>query len=329
MHSHDDGLITLAVSAGDPQGIGPEITACAAAALVRERSDVRCLIAGPRRILGPLLHATFAGGGHAAHGDHRHGAIAIIDCPFIEAGPPPSRAGGAAALAALDAALLEVLEGRAHALVTAPLAKEAVALVLPGFVGHTDYLAERTGRRALMMLASDRLRVFLTTVHIPLAHVAERVTRARVAETIADARDGLRELFGFERPRLAVLALNPHAGEGGALGREEIERIAPAIAAAGGPAAGVEGPFSADSFFTPGLFDRFDGVVAMYHDQGLIPLKALGFGRAVNATIGLPFVRTSPDHGTAYALRGTGRAQSASMELALRFALDALARRRA
>lgn len=309
-------MTTIAVSTGDPQGIGPEITILAIQRRLAESAGVRFIVVGPA--------ADLAGRRRTIESDR----VEWIDLPFTPTAPPPSAEAGRVAFGALERAVDLCLAGRADALVTAPLSKEAVAKTRPGFTGHTEYLGERTGERPLMMLASDTLRVTLATVHCALSDVPRRITRERIGEAIADTQRGVAAFFGIERPKVAVLALNPHAGEGGELGREEIETIAPAIFASGGEANGIFGPFSADSFFVPGRYDRFDVTLAMYHDQGLIPLKALGFGRSVNVTLGLSIVRVSPDHGTAFPIAGKGVADPSSMALALAVAEDAVNRRR-
>ena len=308
--------VRLAISCGDPQGIGPEITVKSVREFAKLDPWLEFVLAGPERLLRDAF-----GGAPPAN-------ATIDDVPFSGRMPPPSLEGGTCALASLDHALNALKTGRADALVTAPLSKSAVARRLPGFTGHTDYLGGRAGVKPLMMLASPKLRVFLATVHVPLARVAELMTRDRVTAAAEAARQGLADFFGIARPRLALLALNPHAGEEGELGREEIDVLAPAIEGLGGSAAGYFGPFSADTFFTPGRYDRYDGVLAMYHDQGLVALKSLSFGEAVNVSIGLPYVRTSPDHGTAFDIAGLNQADPASMKLAILWARDAVLRKR-
>lgn len=311
--------LTLAVSAGDPQGIGPEITAAAIEALAPQRPD-----------LGFRIHVAV---GHAPSGTifdqlREEERLALFEYPFTRRSAPPSAEGGAAALDAFRAATDDVLEGRADALCTAPLAKEAVAVVEPGFRGHTGWLAKRTGAEALMCLASEQLRVMLLTEHLPLAEVPGALNVEGVAAKLRAAVRALREDLGVASPRVALLALNPHAGEGGLIGEEDDWILVPALAAVGGVEAGFEGPFPADGFFRPGQFEGFDAVVACYHDQGLIPLKLLSGGEAVNISFGLPIVRTSPDHGTAFDIAGQGRADAASMRRALEVAADIAARRR-
>lgn len=280
--------VTLAIATGDPQGVGPAVSAAAARRAVT--LGARVVLFGDARILARC------GAGDGA-------GVTVRDVPAgsLDA-PPPSAAGGAAALAALAAACDAVDAGEADVLVTAPLSKEAVAHGESGFVGHTGWLGRRYRCEPVMMLADDALRIVLVTDHVPVARLAATITRALVERAIAAARGAAVEIFGIARPRIAVLGLNPHAGEGGRLGTEEIDVIAPAIEACGGMSAGLHGPFPADSFFRPGRAAPHDVVVAMYHDQGLIALKSRSAGRAVNHTLGLPIVRTSPDHGTAFDL---------------------------
>jgi 4-hydroxythreonine-4-phosphate dehydrogenase len=236
--------------------------------------------------------------------------------------PVPSA--GAAQLAYLEAAFEAVRRGEADALCTAPVSKAQVARALPGFVGHTEWLEARCGvRRSVMMLAGERLKVALATNHVAFARLRRALTPARIAETIAITHRAMRDDLGIPRPRLALAALNPHAGEEGAFGGEERGLLARALALAARRGARAAGPFPADSVFFRAALGEFDAVVALYHDQGLIPVKlldAVGGDPAVNVTLGLPIVRTSPDHGVAYDIAGKGKASPASMIAALRLA---------
>jgi 4-hydroxythreonine-4-phosphate dehydrogenase len=233
-------------------------------------------------------------------------------------------AAGAAQLAYLEAAFDAVRRGDADALCTAPVSKAQVARALPGFVGHTEWLEARCGgRRSVMMLAGEKLKVALATNHVAFFGLRRALTPARIADTIAIAHAALREDLGIARPRLALAALNPHAGEEGAFGGEEPTLLARALALAARRGARAAGPFPADSVFFRAALGEFDAVVALYHDQGLIPVKlldAVGGDPAVNVTLGLPIVRTSPDHGVAYGIAGEGKASAASMIAALRLA---------
>jgi 4-hydroxythreonine-4-phosphate dehydrogenase len=236
----------------------------------------------------------------------------------------PVPAGGAAQLAYLEAAFEAVRRGDADALCTAPVSKAQVARALPGFIGHTEWLEARCGvRRSVMMLAGERLKVGLVTTHVAFARLRRLLTPARIAETLAIAYRSMREDLGIARPRIALAALNPHAGEEGAFGGEERTVLRKALALAARAGAPASGPFPADSVFFRAAKGEFDAVVALYHDQGLIPVKlldAVGGDPAVNVTLGLPIVRTSPDHGVAYDIAGKGKASPASMRAALRLA---------
>jgi 4-hydroxythreonine-4-phosphate dehydrogenase len=217
--------------------------------------------------------------------------------------------------------------GEFDAMVTAPVQKSVINDAGVPFTGHTEYLAQLCGsERVVMMLAAGELRVALATTHLPLSRVSAALNTGELLAMLKIMDHDLRLRFGLSRPRISVLGLNPHAGEGGHLGREDIDIIAPAIAAA--QAAGIDafGPLPADTAFTPRALARADAVLAMYHDQGLPVLKHAGFGHAVNITLGLPIVRTSVDHGTALDLAGTGEADPGSLIAAIELALDVIAR---
>jgi len=281
-------LPRVAITIGDPAGIGPEIAAKAAASpRVRE-------------VCTPVLYGR-------------------IYTPGVEAGKVSADA-GRAAYGAIVAAVEDAMAGVVDAVATAPINKAAFALADLPWRGHTELLAHLTGAPAVaMMFHSDALRVVLATIHEPLASVPRLLTRATVERVI---RLAARELprFGVSRPRLAVCGLNPHAGEGGVLGDEEQRVIQPAIAACAGEGIDVAGPFPADTLFVRASRGEFDAVVACYHDQGLIPVKLLAFGRSVNVTLGLPIIRTSVDHGTAFDIAGRNAADPGSMIEAVRLA---------
>lgn len=231
-------------------------------------------------------------------------------------------------LATLDAAIEACLDGKAAGLVTGPVHKGVINEAGITFTGHTGYLAERCNARPVMMLTAGSLRVALVTIHLPLAEVPAAVTGQRLEHTLTTLATALTGDFGIDNPRIAVLGLNPHAGEGGHLGREEIEVFEPVLERLRDKGLALEGPLPADTAFTPANLERFDAVAAMYHDQGLPVLKHAGFGRAVNVTLGLPIVRTSVDHGTALNIAGQGRADTGSLAAALEMAAD-IARHRA
>jgi 4-hydroxythreonine-4-phosphate dehydrogenase len=306
----------LALSSGDPAGIGPEVTVKALAqAEVRDLAQV--IVTGDAE----LLRATA-------------GRLGLEPPEWIEAagsaaGAEPGRVSaqaGEAAVTAVKRAVELVQEGRAQALVTAPLSKEAMRLAGHPWPGHTEMLADLTGTAEVrMLLVSDRLRVVHVTTHRSLRSAIEAATRARVGLTIEHAvRAG--RMLGFVRPRIGVAGLNPHAGEGGLFGDEEEREIAPAIADAQGAGADVSGPHPADTLFWRAAQREFDLIVAMYHDQGHIPVKLAGFDEGVNVTLGLPFVRTSVDHGTAFDIAGQGVARWQSLAAAIRLAAGILAR---
>ena len=229
----------------------------------------------------------------------------------------PSADANKAAKAALERACRDIKTGKAHALVTAPINKEALG------GGHTEYLTEQFGGDSLMMLCSGNLRVALVCNHVALADIPAQITEERIMAKLKMLNNSLKRDFGLEKPRIAVLALNPHAGDSGLLGKEEQEIIVPAITKAKEQGIWAFGPYAADGFFGSGHFTHFDAVLAMYHDQGLIPFKTLDMS-GVNFTAGLPIVRTSPDHGTGYDIAGKNMADEQSMRNALFMAIDVL-----
>ncbi|HUJ62009.1 MAG TPA: 4-hydroxythreonine-4-phosphate dehydrogenase PdxA, partial [Kofleriaceae bacterium] len=240
----------------------------------------------------------------------------------------PDEASGAAQVGYLEAAVLAAARGELSAIVTAPISKTWARRAGFAFPGHTEMLAARLGARdVVMMFAGPVLRVALATVHLPLREVAGALTTARVRTTIELCAASLVRDFAIARPRIGVVGLNPHAGEGGLLGREDADVIAPALAAPCGDAV-LAGPLVPDAAFRAAAAGGHDALVAMYHDQGLIPVKLVDFEDSVNVTLGLPIVRTSPDHGTAYDIAGKGVARSRSMQRALALAI-AMAERRA
>ena len=305
----------IAISLGDPSGIGPEVTARALASAEVKRALMPVVFGDARiwkraceaaRISNPLLRG--------------HPVVEVSRLARSEARPgKPDRAGAKAQLAYLAAATYAVASGDCQALCTAPLSKAQVNAAGLPFTGHTEYLAERFDRRVLMMLAGSRLRVVLATTHLPLAQVPAALDRDRLAADLQLLSKELRR-FGLSRPRIAVCGLNPHAGEQGHLGDEDDSIIRPAIARARARGVRAEGPFAADSLFPKAIDGGYDAVFAMYHDQGLVALKLLHFRDGVNVTLGLPFLRTSPDHGVAYDLAGTGDADATSMKQALLWA---------
>ena len=310
----------LLVTPGEPAGVGPELVL----ALAREPWPFPWLaVADPgllserARALGLAVRVEEAGPGDGGSGS---GRLAVLPVPLARPAPPgrPRPDNARYVLSCLDRAVAACLEGRARALVTGPVHKGVINEAGIRFAGHTEYLAERAGvERVVMMLATEGLRVALATTHLPLAEVPRAITREGLETTARILEADLRRRFRISRPRILVCGLNPHAGEGGHLGREEQEVIGPVLERLRAEGLALEGPLPADTLFVPSRLAGADAVLAMYHDQGLPVLKFKGFGRAVNLTLGLPFVRASVDHGTALELAGTGRADPGSLRLAL------------
>ena len=296
----------LAVTLGDPRGIGPEIVAAA-------RGDARVRAAAHLHVIGPS---------DIAGVDEMVGEWGVAHRTLAQ--------GGRCAGMAVDRAVELALAGTVAGIVTAPLDKQALLAGGYDFPGHTELLAARTGRVVAMMLAAARatpgasapLRVVLATTHVALRDVPRLLTADVIASTAAVTRAGLREWFGIDEPRIALCALNPHAGDGGRFGREDDDLLAPAARAAG-----LAGPFPADTVFVRAMRGAFDAVIAPYHDVGMTAIKVAAFGSAVNVTLGLPFPRTSPDHGTALDIAGQGIADASSMIEAILMCAE-IARRR-
>jgi len=265
-------------------------------------------------------------------GQAQDGRISVVEvggtAPEVVPGEPTEDS-GKAAVAALEAATAALEEGTVDVLVTAPISKEAVHGEAFDFPGHTEYLEAKIGHgeKARMILFDDNVRVALVSTHLPISKVAQGVTKESVEAAIVSLDDSLRRDFGIPRPRIAVLSLNPHAGDGGVIGTEEKDIIEPVISACREKGILSFGPFAADGFFGMGDYRKFDGIVAMYHDQGLAPFKTLAGERGVNFTAGLPFVRTSPDHGTAFGIAWKDQADATSMREAIYAALDIFRRR--
>lgn len=299
----------LAVTLGDPRGIGPEITQKALADARVQRAaaalDITWVLVGPEGTVVPVDESI---GEWAVTGDPR------IDTP---------RAGALAGLAVARATAL-ALSGAVQGIVTAPLDKAALHAGGYDYPGHTEMLGALAGVPTTMMLASDRLRVVLATTHVPLRDVPELLTAQAIQQAADATREGLRTGFGIAAPRIALCALNPHAGDGGRFGTEDETLLAPAARAAG-----IAGPFPADTVFVRAMRGEFDAVIAPYHDVGMTAIKVASFGEAVNVTLGLPFVRTSPDHGTALDIAGQGIASPESMVAAMMLAATLVSRQTA
>jgi len=310
-------MTPIAITSGEPAGIGPQIAVAAAAAA-----------AVPTVLLGDA--AVLASAAAAVGLPWPPQAAVRIEHIGADAEVVPGRLDVRNAryvLRLLDAAIDGCRQGRFRAMATAPVHKGVINDAGVPFTGHTEYLAERTATpHVVMMLAGGGIRVALATTHLPLALVPAAITGESLAATLDILQHDLVRRFGIARPRIGVAGLNPHAGEGGHLGREEIDVIAPALAAARARGIDAEGPFPADTLFVPAQLSRFDAVLAMYHDQGLPVLKHASFGHGINVTLGLPIVRTSVDHGTALDLAGRRGADPGSMKAALALA-DELSRR--
>ncbi len=320
------------VTMGDPTGIGPEIIIKALLAGAFDRLSRPLLIAGDAEVLVKAAAifdapATLAPAqGLATHRMQIAGrqlalrALSTLDAANLVYGKPDATCGLAMA-GYIEWACARCQSGEAAAMITAPISKAAIHAAGYDFPGHTELLAQRCGTdKVVMMLAGERLKVSLVTTHLALSRVPSVLTQEEILETIRITDAAFRRFFRRPQPKLAVLALNPHAGEGGLFGDEEARLIAPAIERARAEGIAASGPHSADTLFHFAARGDYDAVICMYHDQGLIPLKLLHFDDGVNVTLGLPIVRTSVDHGTAYNLAGTGRASEASLLAAIRMA---------
>lgn len=293
----------LVITAGEPAGIGPELCN----ALADSPYAMSVVVVGDKRLLDERLR--------------------VIDTPFPAVIKPgePDPANAATLIDGLRRAVSGCLRGEFSGLVTAPLAKSVIADAGIAFSGHTELLAELTAAPLpVMLLVADELRVGLVTTHMPLSAVPAQITRERLSNIIEIIDGDLRKKFGIRHPEIVVCGLNPHAGEDGHLGHEDGEIIAPAVAALAAKGLHVRGPLPADTAFTPAAGHK-DAVLAMYHDQGLPVLKYAGFGHAVNVTLGLPIIRTSVDHGTAFDIAGKGKADTGSLIAAVELARSMVA----
>lgn len=326
----ENKMIKVGITQGDINGVGYEV-------ILKTLSDARIvelctpvvygsakIAAYHRKALGmePVNFNIVAGAAQALDGQNN-----LVNCVDeevkVEIGLP-SEQSGLAAYAALERAVADLQAGLIDVLLTAPINKHAIQSDDFAFLGHTEYLEQRLGNgaKSLMILLSDSLRIALVTGHLPVSQVASTLSKDLILDKLSIFVSSLRRDFGISKPRIALLALNPHAGESGLLGDEEEQVILPAIEAAKQKGILCFGPYAADGFFGTEHYKRFDGVLAMYHDQGLAPFKAIAMDNGVNFTAGLPFVRTSPDHGTAYDIAGKGEASEQSFRQALYVALD-------
>lgn len=325
-------LPCIAVTAGEPAGIGPELVVRLAATDLA--ADLVALaapeqLAAAAESLGvPLrLHPYET----ATRRSRRAGELRVLPVPLRRPVRPGALdvANAAHVLEMLARAAEGAESGEFAAIVTAPVHKGIINDAGVAFSGHTEFFAERAGCDVAMMLVADALRVALATTHLPLAAVPAAITPAGLDTILRIVERDLRQRFAIAQPTIAVLGLNPHAGEGGHLGREEIETIVPVLERLRAEGLRLIGPLPADTAFLPDRLAGYDAVLAMYHDQGLPVLKHVGFGHAVNVTLGLPYVRTSVDHGTALDLAGTGRADAGSLIAATRLALTLVGRQHA
>ncbi|MCW3481759.1 4-hydroxythreonine-4-phosphate dehydrogenase PdxA [Neisseriaceae bacterium JH1-16] len=315
-------LPIIAITAGEPAGIGPDLVL----ELAERAHGCRPVVIADRQLLAERaaqLGRTVTLIDYRRDATPPAGHLEVLHVPLAA----PSRAGvldaanGRYVLDTLDAAIDGCVAGEFAAMVTAPVHKGVINDAGVQFTGHTEYLAERTGTaKVVMMLAGGSLRVALATTHLPLREVADAITPDSLTEVIRILHHDLTTKFGFAAPRILVAGLNPHAGENGHLGREEIEVIAPVLEQLRAEGMDLTGPLPADTLFQPRLLEHADAVLAMYHDQGLPVLKFASFGRGINITLGLPIIRTSVDHGTALELAGSGRAESGSLFEALALA---------
>ena len=312
--------MTIAVSCGEPAGIGPEIAAASWHAL---RAALPILwIGDPAHLPEGTPWQAVESGAEAAEVSSEALPVLAQDfgSPRTPGQPDPRHAKGV--IRAIEQAVELTRSGDCAALCTAPIHKAAL---IDGadfaYPGHTEFLAALAGTdQVVMMLASDQLRVVPATIHIALEEVPRQLSAAGLTDTILITHAALRRDFGIAKPRIAVAGLNPHAGEEGKMGREEIEMIGPTLDALRAQGLDLAGPLSADTMFHAAARTRYDAAICMYHDQALIPIKTLDFDQGVNVTLGLPFIRTSPDHGTAFDIAGTGKANASSMIAALRMA---------
>jgi len=296
------------VTMGEPAGIGPEVAVAAWRALEGHVGERKLILVGAPEVF-------------ASYGKVPPDAVLATTATARRTPGKPDPANAKATIEAIARAVNMTIEGQAGAIVTAPINKAVLLQTGFRFPGHTDYLAHLTSTpRAVMMLASGTIRVVPLTVHVPLAWVPRLITMDAIIETAEITLAALKRDFGIDRPRLAVAGLNPHAGEDGEMGREEIEIIAPSVAELKRRGHAVAGPLPPDTMFHDEARARYDAALCMYHDQALIPIKTLSFWEGVNVTLGLPIVRTSPDHGTAFEIAGQGKADPRSMIAAVKLA---------
>ena len=320
--------IKLAFTPGDPAGIGPDLAVSLASATRTDHLVViadRDMLAQRAEILGYDISLVDHDSDHLEDVDV---SVLHTPCPYIPiAGEPDSRNSHYIA-ETLERAAQGCLRGEFDALVTGPVNKQVMLQSGLDFSGHTEYLAEQTGAELpVMLLMSNSMKVALVTTHVPITQVASLITRQRIVATTQVLHRDIVARFGIESPRIGICGLNPHAGEGGKIGREEVEEIVPAIETLRAQGIDAQGPYAADTIFAEPQLAKFDVVLAMYHDQGLPVIKHSAFGDIVNVTLGLPIVRTSVDHGTAYDIAGSGKADAGSLLAAINLACTLVAQR--
>jgi 4-hydroxythreonine-4-phosphate dehydrogenase len=303
----------IGITLGDPAGIGPEVVA--------------------KALANPAIRKL---GSFKLIGDHwiykKYSTTNYKNCSFLDLKSiqpkqwkigKPNLASAKASLNALNKGIELLKNKEISSLVTAPLSKEPIGRILPSFQGHTEFLADAFDIKHVgMMFVADKVRTIIVTRHIPLNKVCNAISTANVYDTIDLTHRALRDMFKIKKPVIGVCGVNPHAGEGGTIGKEELTKIIPAIKKARRRRMNIEGPFAADTLFSPDIAQQYDAIVAMYHDQGLIPVKTLCFKELVNLTIGLPFIRTSPAHGTAFNIAGKHKADPSSMCAAIKLAAE-------
>ncbi|MBF0122054.1 MAG: 4-hydroxythreonine-4-phosphate dehydrogenase PdxA [Candidatus Omnitrophica bacterium] len=302
----------IGITLGDPAGIGPEVTAAALLTMNLKKLDV--VLIGNEDVFRQFWP------GNKPFPSFIHMAS---DAKMKHVPGKPTPVSGYDSLLYLNKAVHLLKSGNIHGLVTAPVSKESVGLFHKGFKGHTTYLAQAFGLGNVeMVFVADGMKMVLVTRHVPLKDISSMIITKKVLSVITTTYRFLIERFSIKKPKIAVLGMNPHAGEGGHMGNEEIRAIIPAIKKARAQGMDISGPFAADTFFEPRNCKGYDLIVAMYHDQGLIALKTLYFDKLVNLTVGLPFIRTSPAHGTAFGIAGKGRANSGSMKASIELAVQ-------
>ena len=317
----------IGISIGDANGIGPEIILKSLAQIDLSKSSP--LIIAPKQVLEfyakqlkLAIHVNTCQYIDQIDPDN----INLLNLPDAEIDISPGKLDQKSGLLAMQSIELGIELAKievTHALVTTPISKEAVNLAGYQIPGHTEFLAEETNtNEVLMILLSNSLRVALVTGHLPVAEIANTISEDLILRKLSILNNSLIQQFKIKSPRIAVLGLNPHSGDGGVIGKEEVEIIAPAIQKAINNGIQAEGPFPADGFFGQQLFNQFDAILAMYHDQGLAPFKLLSFGKGVNFTAGLPIIRTSPDHGTAFDIAGKDKASTSSFLEAYNLAVE-------